>query len=363
MQAMPKKGDVVAERYVIEDVAGVGGFATVFQAWDQREQRRVGLKVMLPEAMTDPTAYRRIAREARLMSALRHPNTVQIYEQGIWGDAERGLPFLAMELLRGQTLSQRLKERGVRPGAEVVHTLIEVLKSLEEAHRLGLVHRDIKPDNLFWCDPAPGEPARLKVLDFGLARALEGDWSDETRERLTQDNHVAGTVSYIAPELVFQTHPVGPSIDQYALGCVAYALLVGVPPFKGDSVLLTAMMHLEEEMPSLPPSAPAGLEAVLRRSMAKNPAERFEGVAQMREALEALGPMPRLDLRDSLIAALALPFLDEPSESYLLHPLTPSQEEAQDEARAQEAPSAPQGAAQGGWFSKIKRLFGGGRGA
>jgi serine/threonine protein kinase len=282
-QEMPREGQVIQGRYVIERVLGQGGFAVVYRAFDRSLRRPVALKTIRPEALDFPEMRRRLLREARLASELRHPNTVLVYDSGtLEGPLE--LPFLVMELLVGRPLGARLRAEGALPPHEVAHVLIEILGSLEEAHQKGVIHRDLKPDNLFLCEGALA--GRVKVLDFGVAQAFAGQWGDATMERLTRTGEVAGTIHFMAPEFFNQELAISPAVDIYALGCLAQLMLTGSPPFVGITATDVAIKHIREPAVRLGAPTPPGLAAVIQRCLEKEPRQRYADAAQMRRAVE-----------------------------------------------------------------------------
>jgi serine/threonine protein kinase len=305
MPQLPKEGDVIAERYQVGATVGQGGFAAVFRGLDLDTRREIALKVILPQALHVKQVRRRLLREARLTCELSHPNTISVYDCGMLGDEDNGLPYIVMELLRGESMGTRLRRGGPMAPSEVVPVLMQVLGSLSEAHEKGIVHRDLKPDNIFLHETAFGTQA--KVLDFGIARAVTGEWGDETYERLTRTGVIPGTVSYMAPEFFNGAPRVTPAADVYALGCMTYKVLTGRPPFQANTPTAVALKHIQELPPPLPSHVSDALAEVIERSLIKAPELRYHDAAQMLEALQEVQLQPE-----------AAPAQAEPSQEEVL---------------------------------------------
>src|SRR5215472_6702905 len=206
-------------RYVLGEVLGVGGMATVWRATDQMLGREVAVKILSPQYAADPGFLARFEREARLAARLSHPRLVTVFDCG----TDRGAAFIVMELVRGRTVRQVLDQSGLLPPGEAVAIAAAVCEALDVAHAAGLVHRDIKPANIALSD---GE---VKVLDFGIARADDPGGA-------TRTVGVLGTAAYLSPEQASGA-PAGPSSDLYSLGCVLFEMLTGVPPFSAESAV------------------------------------------------------------------------------------------------------------------------------
>jgi serine/threonine-protein kinase len=265
-------------RYRLQHRLGRGGMGEVWAAFHTTLGRDVAVKILRPER-TDEAAVQRFEREVRATTALTHPNTVRVFDYGV---TEDGLWYYAMELLEGVSLSQLVAAEGTQPQARAVHLVAQAARALGEAHRSGIVHRDVKPENLV-ITTAGGEPDFLKVIDFGIARSA----ADAT---VTAIGEVAGTPSYMSPELT-AGEVADARTDVYALGAVLYFLLTGTPPFvAADSA---AVMHAHRYDPVVPPSLrmqvpiDAGVEALVLACLAKSPADRFADGAAVAEALAA----------------------------------------------------------------------------
>jgi len=280
---MPNPGEVVAGRYEICALVGRGGGGVVYRAQQLGIGRDVALKVLPPEHQLHAAAVRRFEREARLVSRLHHPNTVTLYE---YNRTPSGLLYIVMEFVEGVPLKEVLAQHGAIPPARAVPILLQALKSLAEAHSHGIVHRDLKPANIMLCNMY-GEPDFVKVLDFGVATALEVD-ETQFEEDVTRTADVVGTPKYMAPEQ-FRSQPLTPSSDLYALGCIAFEMLAGYCPFDGETLHVTIAKHLFQPAPQLPAALVEQypvLTNVVHKLLSKKPEERFERAEEVAEVLE-----------------------------------------------------------------------------
>jgi serine/threonine protein kinase/formylglycine-generating enzyme required for sulfatase activity/lysophospholipase L1-like esterase len=270
--------------YRVFKVLGAGGMGVVFLAEDTRLKRKVALKAMLPALAASETARQRFLREAQTAAAIEHDHIVAIHQVG----EDRGVPFIAMPFLKGEPLDERLKRDKALPVAEVLRIGRETAKGLAAAHAAGLVHRDIKPANL-WLESS-GEPGasatggRVKILDFGLARAAADG------AQLTQQGAIIGTPAYMAPEQA-AGKPVDGRCDLFSLGCVLYRLATGQLPFKGTDTVST-LMAVATENPRPPaelrPALPRGLSDLVMQLLAKKPDQRPRSAKVVAEALQAI---------------------------------------------------------------------------
>jgi Protein kinase domain len=259
---------------------GQGAFGVVYRARDVRLKRDVAVKVLRRELVADPGFVQRFEREAQALAALRHPNIVPVYAIG--DQAE--LIFLVMPFVEGMTLSEFLRQRGSLPLQEAERILEAVGKALSAAHAVGLVHRDIKPDNIMLEGP---EHTPL-LMDFGIAKGGKG----ESGVGLTSTGMVVGTPLYMSPEQATASPSVDARSDIYSLGVLAYQLFTGSLPFSGDSVGEVMGQHLTAPPPearTLRPEIPQRISTALRRAMAKRPAERYQRVEEFIEALSGGG--------------------------------------------------------------------------
>jgi serine/threonine-protein kinase len=265
-------GHVLAGRYVLRDVLGTGGMATVWRARDEVLGRDVAVKVLNHQFAADRAFRARFEREARHVAGLSHPRLVTVFDCGTDGMT----PFIVLELVVGRTLRQVLDDAGPLPADEAIAIAAAVCEGLAAAHAAGLVHRDIKPANIVL---SRGE---VKILDFGIAR-LDGAAGG------TRTQAVLGTAAYLSPEQA-SGHQAGPQADLYALGCVLFEMLTGSPPFTADSEVGVAYRQVHDD-PG-PPSArrrglPAQLDWITTMLLAKDPASRPAGAAAAREGLLA----------------------------------------------------------------------------
>jgi len=276
-----KPGDRV-DRYLIEEVLGEGGMGRVFRAWDERLDRRVALKV-LHDRGEGPESRARLVREARAAAKLDHPNVVAVYDVG----EHESSPFVVMELVNGKSLRALIDDASV--GAdERIRIMTEVAHALAGAHDSGIVHRDVKPENVL-----VRSDKRVKVVDFGIARRTtpqnpDGSAPTEIQlSTLTADGVKVGTPAYMAPEQI-RGNKVDGRADQFAWAVTAYELFVGKPPFTGDPMAVIAAILTEEPVPP-PPAAkmPLAFASVLRRALSKRAEDRYPSMHAVVEAIEA----------------------------------------------------------------------------
>jgi tetratricopeptide (TPR) repeat protein len=271
-------GDVIAGRFRIESLAGAGGMGEVFRAADLTTGEPVAIKVLRAR---DESALARFAREARLLDELRHPGLVRYISHGA---TPAGAPWLALEWLDGEDLAALLGRRGLAI-EETLALATEVAGALAAAHGRGIVHRDVKPSNVFL---AGGDPRRPKLLDFGIARA-----SASTAAQRTQTGALLGTPGYVAPEQARGDRNVGPAADVFSLGCVLFECLTGQPPFSGDHVLAVLAKILLEDAPrasAVHDGIPPEIDALVASMMAKDPGARPADGAEVVERLGTLRP-------------------------------------------------------------------------
>ncbi|MCA9121124.1 MAG: protein kinase [Planctomycetaceae bacterium] len=245
--------------YRILSTLGVGGMGVVFLAEDPQLQRRVALKVMLPGLAANAASRQRFMREAQAMASVAHEHIVHINQVG----EDRGIPFLSMPFLSGETLDDRLKREGKLPVSDSVRIAREVAEGLAVAHEGGLIHRDIKPSNI-WLEDTRG---RVKILDFGLVRAGQED------TQLTRSDSIVGTPAYMSPEQASGEQVDGRS-DLFSLGCVLYRMCTGQPPFQASNttgLLLAVMNHDPPPAAQLSPELPAAFSQLILRLLAKKP--------------------------------------------------------------------------------------------
>ena len=272
------QNEVLGERYQLQEPIGRGGMATIYRGRDMRMERTVAIKVLREVYSTDPKFVQRFQREAKAASALQHPNIVQVYDYG----QSDGSYFIVMELIEGADLRRYLRSRGVLAIDRAIIIAHDVALGLGAAHRRGIVHRDVKPQNVL-----VGRDGSIKLTDFGIASV----YKDINAERLTTTGMTLGTVQYYAPEQA-QGEIVSPAADVYALGIVMYEMLTGRTPFDGDTPVAVAMQHIQDA-PIPPtqynPNIPQVLEDIIMRCLEKVPEMRYRDGSTLARALEVLG--------------------------------------------------------------------------
>jgi serine/threonine protein kinase len=282
-------GATLAGRYRVEARVGSGAMGAVYRAEQAGLGRRVALKIVNRDRHVGGDTVQRFRREAKALSALHHPNTVRVFD---FGSTDEGLLFLAMELLEGEPLTDSIVREGALPVEQAVTITQQVLRSVGEAHARGIVHRDLKPDNIFLARVSTEAAPIVKVLDFGIAKAVEGDRKIDQFETL--DGTVFGTPRYMSPEQA-GGRQLDPRSDLYSVGILLYELVAGRPPFvDADAVVVMARHIREEPLPitRVAPrrSIPAGLEAVVSKALAKAPERRFQTAEEFEQALQACMP-------------------------------------------------------------------------
>jgi serine/threonine protein kinase len=264
-----------ASRFELEEPLGSGGMSTVWRARDGTLDRSVAIKRLHAHLAADRGAAARFQQEARAAGSLSHPGVVAVYDAG---EDEEG-PFIIMEFVEGESLHDLLEREGPLSPERATEVAVAVAEALHFGHERGVVHRDVKPSNVLL--DADG---RVRVADFGIARTLGGTTP------LTADGAVMGTASYVAPE-VAMGKAATPASDTYSLGVLLYEMLTGRPPFVGETPISVLLAHQKEE--PVPPGRlaelPPGLEEVVLRALAKDPAERYQSAAAMAEALRSPG--------------------------------------------------------------------------
>jgi len=256
----PRLGTTVAGRYVLEQVLGEGGMATVYGARHKLVERPCAVKILHGEVTRDANVRERFRREARHAQRLAHPNIIEVYDQG---ETDEGTAFLVMELLQGQSLAHSLSN-GKLPVARVLRLAAQMVRALARAHDFEVIHRDLKPENVF---VMPGD--RIKLLDFGIARSTQDS-------RLTSVGEIFGTPEYMAPEQGTSTD-AGPAADIYSLGVILFEMLSGDLPFEAPNAPTMLVKHLSEPAPrvrSRAPEVPESLDELIFTMMAKSPSDR-----------------------------------------------------------------------------------------
>ena len=274
-------GTILAGKYRIDARLNEGGMGTVYRGTHVLMEKTVAIKVLRSALAADEKIVARFSREARAASRISHPNALSVTD---FGEDDSGHVFLIMEFLSGKTLKQLIRDEGPLPLPRVVDITRQIADALNAAHAQGVVHRDLKSDNIMLLDTMIGDHA--KVLDFGIAKINEPDGAVDTS--LTAPNLVIGTPQYMSPEQCSQESEIDARSDIYSLGVILYEMLVGHVPFSGDSPTKVMMMHLQDPVPSIldeRTDVPAAVARVVARAMAKVRDNRYQNVAELIEDL------------------------------------------------------------------------------
>jgi serine/threonine-protein kinase len=267
-------GQMLADRYALEELVGEGGMSRVYRARDTVLERQVAIKVLHEHFSRDPEYVERFRREARAIARLSHPNVVTVIDRG----EVDGRQYIVFEHVEGETLKDVIARQGPLPVARALSVAHQIGRALAFAHELGVVHRDVKSENVL-----VDREGTAKVTDFGIARTVDLD------DGLTETGTVLGTSGYIAPEQA-SGERVDERTDQYSLGIVLYELLTGEVPYTGPNAMAVAMRHLRDPVPSVRagrPDVSPRVDAVVARALAKRPRDRFPSMEAMTAALEA----------------------------------------------------------------------------
>jgi predicted Ser/Thr protein kinase len=272
-------GTVIADRYRVDAVLGIGGFGAVYRCTQLNMSQTVAVKVLRNEHLQSVEHVKRFTREAQAASKLNHPNTIHIFDFGQNKDAAL---YLAMEFVEGETLGHRLDEHVTIHWETLIHIMTQVCHSLTEAHAAGLIHRDLKPENIMLVQVA-GDPNFVKVLDFGIAKVMKD--SDNGQSQLTESGMIMGTPTYMSPEQA-KGEAINGRSDVYSLGVMMYEALTGKPPFQGDTPMTVLVSHIKDIPRPMPrdgsiPNVPPELEKVVLSCLEKDPAKRPQTAVQL----------------------------------------------------------------------------------
>jgi serine/threonine-protein kinase len=285
--ADPYIGAVLLGQFEVREVCGRGSMGTVYRAWQTSMERTVAIKVLRRDLLRDARVVKRFRREAKASAKLSHPSIITVY---VVGDTDDGVPFIAMEYVKGRSLSDVLLDEGILRPARAIPIARQIISALAEAHAQRIVHRDLKPENIFLAETSHTRDF-VKILDFGIAKILYAH--DESM--LTQTGAIFGTPHYLAPEQA-AGGDVDHRCDLYALGVVLFRMVTGRLPFESESGMAVLIQHLKEEPPrprDLVPDLPPALEEVILKALSKSPAQRFQTAEAMGEALREV--LDRLD--------------------------------------------------------------------
>ncbi|HEX2937646.1 MAG TPA: Stk1 family PASTA domain-containing Ser/Thr kinase [Ruminiclostridium sp.] len=283
-------------RYEIQEIIGVGGMAVVYKAYDSIDDRIVAIKVLKEEYLQNEEFRRRFKNESKAVAVLSHPNIVKVYDVS-FGDR---LQYIVMEYIDGITLKEYIEQQKVLTWKETVHFTVQILRALSHAHERGIVHRDIKPQNIMML-----EDGTIKVTDFGIARFAQS-------ETKTMTDKAIGSVHYISPEQA-RGSITDAKADIYSVGVMLYEMLTGKLPFESDSAVSVAIMQMQEEPKpprSLNPDIPEGLEDITLRAMQKEPDRRYGSASQMLEDIERFKRNPSIHFQYKY-------FVDESPTKYI----------------------------------------------
>jgi eukaryotic-like serine/threonine-protein kinase len=302
----PQSGDLIADRYELEELVGTGGMSSVFRARDRQLERRVAIKILHQHYAEDPEYLERFRREARAVAKLSHPNIVTVIDRG----DDDGRQFIVFEHVEGENLKEFVLRTGRLPVRRALELALAVADGLAFAHDHGLVHRDVKPQNVLLSSEGD-----VKVTDFGIARSLH------VEQGVTQTGTVLGTAEYLAPEQA-SGRTVSAATDVYSLGVVLWELLAGDAPFVGENFVAVALQHVNEPPPSVRerrPDVSPRLEAAVDRALAKDPAHRFPSMAafakELRGCLAEVEGDPVPPPEDDLAITLVTPPAHVPPRS------------------------------------------------
>ena len=289
-------GKVLADRYEILELIGIGGMAYVYRAMDKQEDRVVAVKILKDEFLANEEFIRRFRNESRAIALLNHPNIVKIYDV-LFGEF---IQMIVMEYIDGITLKEYIDHQKVLKWKEVVHFTVQILRALQHAHDKGIVHRDIKPQNIMLL-----QDGTIKVMDFGIARFARSDPQ-------TMTDKAIGSVHYISPEQA-RGERIDEKTDIYSVGVMLFEMLTGELPFQGESPVSVALKQIQD-LPMKPrdinPNIPKGLEYIILHAMQKDPQKRYQSAAEMLRDLDAFKRNPEIEFAEERFV------VDEPTRSF-----------------------------------------------
>lgn len=307
-------GKTLADRYHLTEIIGKGGMGVVYLARHEMMDRLVALKMLQAELTQDEMSVKRFQQEAKAASHLNHPHLITLHDFGI---LPTGQPFLVMEYLQGVSLLDVLRSEGPLEPKRAVKIFSEVADGLYHAHKVGILHRDLKPSNIILINNQ-GDRDFVKIVDFGLAKLMP--WSGKESQHLTKTGEVFGSPIYMSPEQCMGKQ-LWPTSDIYSLGITLFEALTGKPPFRGANSIQTASKHMTEAPPRLVDirpdlPLPEGLEKVVQKCLNKNPDDRFQDMAEFKDALQAALNTDRVEMPASLmVSTRAIPAISPQSQA------------------------------------------------
>jgi serine/threonine protein kinase len=293
-------GSVIAGKYRVLRLIGSGGMGTVWEGVHTTLATRVAIKCIKPQFAAQPEARARFEIEARAAAKLRTKHAVNVYDYGVRDD---GLPYIVMEYLEGESLSEAIIERRTLPPREVAQIIAQAARALSKAHAAGIVHRDLKPDNIFLAtsdEPSEGLPYVVKLVDFGIAKMFEEAPVGGTSPMggPTREGTVIGTPNFMAPEQLTAGGAPGPTTDLWSLGACTFAALTGRLPFEGDVIgdIVLRVCAAPMPIPSKVAAVPPGFDAWFARACSRDPARRFQSAEELAQALAGVCGVGRIRL-------------------------------------------------------------------
>jgi eukaryotic-like serine/threonine-protein kinase len=286
---MIREGDLLAAKYRVERVLGEGGMGYVVAAIHEQLHQRVAVKFLAPELCENQDAAHRFLREARAAVRIQSEHVARVLDVG---ELEDGAPYMVMEFLSGNDLSREIQARGKFEIATAIDYVLQASEAVAEAHSIGLIHRDLKPANLFLARRPDGSPL-VKVLDFGISKALTPESSSKDHPSLTAAQSLLGSPAYMSPEQARRPKSVDARTDIWSFGVILYEFLTGTTPWKGDHPLEVLTAAVSDPMPSLVDvrtDVPRELEAVIAKCLAKKPEDRHQTIAELAQALAPFAP-------------------------------------------------------------------------
>jgi serine/threonine-protein kinase len=286
---MIREGELLAGKYRVESLLGEGGMGYVVSAFHGQLEQRVAVKFLAPELSQNPDACARFLREARAAVRIHSEHVARVVDVG---ELDNGAPFMVMEFLSGNDLARELETRQQLEIGTAIDYVLQACEAVAEAHSIGLIHRDLKPANLFLTQRPDGSPL-VKVLDFGISKAMTPEGSSEPAPNLTAAQSLLGSPAYMSPEQARRPRSVDARTDIWSFGVILYEFLSGQTPFPGDVPLEVLTASGTDPMPSLTavrPDVPRELEAVIAKCLEKKPEDRYQTVAEFATALGPFAP-------------------------------------------------------------------------